>query len=805
MGLAVAVPAVAEFSSTPQTDWGVQTKGNSNTIGQWAALSWEVDQVGGTIFIGGNYLEVTDGTRVESQPYFAGFDAETGDFQPWFRPQVGSAVFAMQPTSDGGLLVGGEIDTWNGIQIGSLVKIDPATGDLWPGWQTRAFGGNSVIRDLKLEADGWVYAVGSFSQVNEGNGPIAANGAFRFDPLTGAIDQTWLPSIDEGGAAWGVSRSKTQDVVYVAGFFTSVAGDDTSGGFVGLDDTGAIVQNRDDIVPYNGCRDIFPYCIQMYDVEATEAGHIWVVGVEHALYAIDEATGDLIQHHYTGCNPAFNDCLGKNWYGGEFQELERDGNRIYATCHCWTDLYSHDEVIPHANPPAEATRTTIKAIAAFDATTTDHIPSFAPALTGDSGGFGVHVNQNDGCLWVVGGFGSYGAPGGPQPPARDVVRLCDEAGPGPAGPTTPPPTPSVCTVSGDAAGAVVDWTNSPYAIATVIHRAVADGAPSWAGRVEAPDATFTALPVDNQLNEFFVQHVYDPGQRSPLISCGVLDLLPGELTAATDCVATLGPDGEAILNWVPGDNAASHIVRRSVDGGTSYWRGRVTDGGTTFTDTLITPGKTYGFTIFAKSVDGSEAEGTPCAPDVLIELPGPGVITACAASLLADGSIQLDWDEGENFDRYIVRRSVNDGTVYWRARIDSVDPAGSAQFLDTATNPGSSYAFTVEGVGTDGSVTEPIACDPSPVLVPTPTVTPAASCSVLDNGSSYTVSWTYEEGAPAAEAIVFRSRDGGSFGWRARTSDASFEDTSVSSASTYAYQVRLLDEANVRSEPVDCL
>lgn len=450
---------------------------------------------------------------METQPYFAAFDAETGAFQPWFRPAVGSAVFAMQPTSDGGLLVGGEIDTWNGLQIGSLVKIDPLTGELWPGFPTRAFGGNSVVRDLKLESDGWVYAVGSFSEANEGDGAFAAHGAIRFDPITGDIDETWLPSVDEGGAAWGVSRSMTQDVTYIAGFFTSVEGDTDNGGFVGLDDAGAVVQDRS-IIPFNGCgADRFPYCVQMYDVEATESGHLWVGGVEHALYAVDEASGELIQHHYTGCNPAFNDC-DRNWYGGEFQEIQRDGDRIYATCHCWTDLYSHDEVIPHANPPAEATRTTIKSVAAFDVVTTDHIPAFAPQMTGDSGGFGLHVNPFDGCMWLAGGYGSYGAPGGPQPPGHDVIRICDETGPGPAAVTTAPPTPNECVVSGDADGVTVDWTNNQYAIATVIHRKVGDGNASWAGRVNDLGITFSGPAANLNLNEFFVEQVCEPGQRS---------------------------------------------------------------------------------------------------------------------------------------------------------------------------------------------------------------------------------------------------------------------------------------------------
>ncbi|MFW2381917.1 MAG: hypothetical protein ACN4GZ_09180, partial [Acidimicrobiales bacterium] len=461
-------------------------------------------------------------------------------------------------------------------------------------------------------------------------------------------------------------------------------------------------------------------------------------------------------------------------------------------------------VIQHTQPPAEATRTTIKSIAAFDVTTTNHITSFAPQLTGDSGGFGVHVNPSDGCLWLVGGYSSYGAPRGPQPPARDVARLCDEAGPGPASPTTPPPPPELCSVSGDENGVTVSWTNNDYAQSAVVHRSVDTGVPSWAGRVDAPATTFDGTPAPLKLNEFFVEHVYEPGQRSALVSCGTVDLVPGEVLPATSCTTAIGGDGEAILNWVSGDNTVSHIVRRSVDGGPDYWRARV-DGDETYVDSLITPGRTYVFTVVAKGADETEADPTLCDPEVFVPQPAPGVVGSCSAVVLADNSIQIDWDEAVNIDRYVVRRSVNGGPSYWRARLYSVDENGSLSFLDNLTQPGASYSFEVTAIGIDGSVGDPVSCEPDPVIVPLPIVAPIEQCTLIDNGSSFALSWTYLPDEAAADAIVFRSRDGGAYGWRARTSDTQFEDFNISSSSSYTYQVRLVDDDGVRSEPVDCL
>jgi hypothetical protein len=800
VALAVAVPALAEFSSDKQTDWGVQTKGNSDTISEWAALAWEVDQVDGTIFIGGNYLEVTNGSQIHSQPYLSAFDAETGAWQSWFRPEVGSAVFALQPTPDGGLLVGGEIGTWNGDLIGSLVKIDPATGDRWPGFPTRLFGGNTVVRDLKLESDGYVYAVGSFTQANDGDGPFGVSGAVRFDPITGDIDQTWTPTLTSG-AAWGVSRSKTQNVTYIAGFFQEVNSDNETRGFVGVDDTGTVVTDRS-IVPFNGCT-TFAYCSQLYDVEATEAGHIWVAGVEHALYILDETDGSLVKQHYTGCDPSRNDCF-VNWVGGEFQEIERVGERIYASCHCWHDIFSDDQIIYHREGSGE--HHTIKGLGAFDAATGEIIPEFQPELRGDSGGFGMHQNPSDGCLWVVGGFSSYGSPGGPQPPSYDVVRICDELGPGPAaGPAAAPPTPTACVVTHEPGQteATLFWTAEPSATGTILYRRVNEGSTFWMGRVDPPAAsTFVTSPVSVSLTHYFVQHAYPAGQRSDLLPCGSVDLRP-DLTPATECSVAVGPNNEAILNWQAGNDNADFVVRRSVDGGPNYWRARVTDTG--YTDNLIVLDKSYTFTVEARDASGEVAPATPCSPSILIKSPSPDSVGWCVATILPDNTISIEWPDGSSTARYIVRRSVNNSPSYWRARVDSLGGGGTLSYVDPLVTLGSSYVFTVEAVGTDNSATPATPCSPSPVVVEAPPVIPASSCAVVDSGGSYTIAWTYGEGAPASDAIVERARnDVGTFGWRARTSETTFIDSRLQPGVDYSYRVRMVSDDERRSEPTVC-
>ena len=606
--LAFARPAAAEYESTPQTSWGVTTKGDSNTIQEWAALAWEIDQVGSTVFIGGNYLDVTDGVRTERQPYLAAFSSSSGEWQSSFTPAVGGPVFALEPTADGGLLVGGELRSWNGQNMGGIAKIDPVTGDLWPGFQTKVFGGSVVVRDIKIEEDGLAYAIGRFTRANDGGSPATVSGAIRFDPITGALDRSWTPMLSDG-SGWGLDRSPNRNSVYLAGYFQSVNGESGTRGFAEIDDAGNVIRGRS-IVPFNGCTSSRDYCSYMFDVEVTEQGHIWVGGVEHALYVIDEVSGDLVWQHYSACNPNLHDCGGRNWFGGDWQEIYRDGDRIYASCHCWFDLYTDDKRIDHVNPTG--TRESVRSTAAFDVTTGLVIPTFKPDLRGDAGGFGLFVSPTDSCLWMAGGYTSTRLADGRFTPTRDVVRICD--------PDTRPPGGSI-----------------------------------------------------------------------------------------TACDAQTQPDGTIRLNWNQADGAVRYIVRRSVDGSPNYWRARVPAGGgaaASYTDDLITPGR--------------------------------------------------------------------------------------------------SYTFTVEAVAPNGTAQSPVTCQPAPISVDPGTVAPAASCSLQASPTLNQVNWTRAAGAPANDAIVFRSRNGGSFGWRARTATTSLDDTRIERQASYQYQVVMVAADGTRSSPTSC-
>ena len=199
------------------------------------------------------------------------------------------------------------------------------------------------------------------------------------------------------------------------------------------------------------------------------------------------------------------------------------------------------------------------------------------------------------------------------------------------------------------------------------------------------------------------------------------------------------------------------------------------------------------------------AAPTPCSPSVLIEPPGPDAVSWCEAAVLADQTIRLDWPDGAATDRYVIRRSVDGGPSYWRSRVSSDGAGGTLGYVDPLISVGSSYAFTVEAIGTDGSTTTATPCNPTPVVVEAPPVIPASSCTVSDQNGSFGLVWTYGDGASASDAIVERARDDiGVFGWRTRTNATTFVDSRVEPGFGYTYRVRMVADDERRSDPTIC-
>ncbi len=775
-------PAGAEITVPQQTSWGLADEGATNNIANWDSLGWAVEQVGGMMLAGGKFLNVTNGSNTINQSWIAAFDAGTGTVLPWWRPDVGGAVLTIENSPDGGVFVGGEMGDWNGIQLGALVKIDPATGELWPGFNTRVFGGNSVVRDIRLENDGWLYVVGSFTTASANGNPQPVSGAIRINPNTGAIDQNWIP-MAQGGSVWGVSVSALRNEVYLTGWFTSINNAASTDGFAGVSSTnGSVLRNRTTI-PYNtcvGCSNNY----RLYDVVATEFGDIWVAGEQHALFILDETDLNMDLMHYTGCD--LNQQPNCQRRGGEFQEIERAGDRIYAGGHFWGSHLTDTEIIYLTGQFPTGTPTgTVSAVAAYDVQTRQRIQAFNPYMSGDAGSFGIAL-ASDGCLWLTGGINTVGLPGSQQS-ARDLARLCDSAGPGPDPQPNPAPPPAVaCTATANGDLITLNWTVPAEATDTVIERAVNAGNYNWRGVVAAPGTQFSENGSSGNLNTYRVRAKYTAGWVSATTQCDPpIDLGGGGVNVAPPATCAASNSGTAAtITWAASADAVDYRVYRSVNGGNTWWRGITQT--TSFSDTLQSSG-THQYTVQARGVDGVWSTSTTCLPPLDPQAGGGGSVdppATCAASNSGTAAT-ISWDASAGATDYRVYRSVNGGNTWWRGITQTTS------FNDTLQGSGS-HQYTVQARGVDGVWSVSTVC--SPPLDPTAgqTADPVASCTAAVVGGGAEITWPAS--AQAVNYRIYRSVGGGNTFWRGVTSNLVFNDSLVSGQShLYSVQARGAD------------
>ena len=685
-------PSEAEIVDDQRTSWGLATFGESRVVANFDALGWAVEEVSTTIYAGGNFLDVTNGNETHRQPYLAAFATSSGTWNPNFTPTVGGPVLTLEAAPDGGLFVGGEMDEWNGQTVGALVKIDPITGEMWPGWNTRLYGETSVVRDLSLGPDGWLYAVGTFNTASDSNNPQTVSNVVRMNPETGAIDWSWLPATS-GGSVWGISASYTQPTVYIVGWQNVFNGEQV----VGLSSTDATQ------VVWDGFEINYPCCDHMFDVQATPHGTVLAVGEQHGAYFYDENNAmELVVSHVTSYDSRYQDNNVRR--GGDFQDIEMVGDRLYASCHCWGSHSSLDgpTVLPYSGNLANTGGThtgRVSSTVAYDATTGARILSFDPYMSGDVGGWGA-VGASDGCLWIAGGINAVGSPGS-QAPGRDLVRLCDENGPEPPI-LNPGPATCVATLSGDVVS--VDWDTVANAADYVIYRTVDGGSQSWRGRSSA--APFIDTNRDSEL-VYFVAARDGAGVKTERTECTteVIVVPPDQLDPPANCLATIDGDTIAVA-WDAVDAAGDYVVYRSVDGGTQYWRGRVTS--TNFDDTNRDAQLTY--YVAAVGPDRDRSERAMCETIDGPPPPEPEVVEPVASCAVvrpdaALNDVSVEWPVSADPDAlYVIYREVDGGNRFWRGRTSDLT------FSD-ALRLGTIEYFVQVKVGNERS--EFTACEPT--------------------------------------------------------------------------------------------
>ncbi|MGF1598983.1 MAG: hypothetical protein ACFCVK_19015 [Acidimicrobiales bacterium] len=596
--------AGGEISANGEVTWGVYGMDTTTESDAIQSLVFAIEQIGNRIYVGGKFLEARPNASSPgvAQPYLVAFDAGTGALIPDFRPSLEGPVYALQASPDGSrLFVGGEFRSIDGDnEARGLAALDPATGAVDTTWRakvTNVSGARGMVKSLTISGD-QLYLSGRFDRVGGGNRPLHLTDKVARVALADGTADPAFATVVAGGAVWGVAVAPDGSKVYLAGYHDTVDGNPAGADFSVLDAAnGRLIPGLSDVGGNSTNTD------RRYGQDVVAVGDlVFWGGSEHIVRVFRISDGSLVREHSTT-------------RGGDFQDLEVVGDRVYASCHCYTEHLADYNYWPNRPTiPAGVAVTPIKYVAAYSATTGEHLPSFLlDASAARAGVWAIH-GDTAGCLWVGGDLTRITTVSGGDRAAGGFAKFCPGDGGDAIAPTTP--TDLVQTRAEDRK-VVLRWTGSTDNVAVAHYELTRDGAPVgtraggpstlWFTDTElepGTDYAYTVVAVDAAGNRSGAATITAATTGGPVV--------PVAPPAPTGLRSTLQTRERIVLTWDDTAGATGYAVERLDDTGFVEIG---TKSGRWFTDTGLAPATTHRYRVVAVT-----AEGVRSAPSIDIDV-----------------------------------------------------------------------------------------------------------------------------------------------------------------------------------------
>jgi fibronectin type 3 domain-containing protein len=264
----------------------------------------------------------------------------------------------------------------------------------------------------------------------------------------------------------------------------------------------------------------------------------------------------------------------------------------------------------------------------------------------------------------------------------------------------------------------------------------------------------------------------------------------------TGVAATAGV-GQVSLSWTASTGAAGYNIYRSLtsgsEGTTAYVSGVTA---TSYTDTAVTDGTAYYYTVSAENSAGNSAQSSQvtATPTTGVTVPAtPTGVTATAGV----SKVSLAWTASSGATSYNVYRSTTSGGEGTTAYASGIT---TASYTDSSATAGTTYYYKVAAVnsaGTSAQSSEVSATPTSGVTVPAAPTGVTATAGV----SQVALGWTASSGATSYN--VYRSTSSGGEGTTAYVSGltgTSYTDTGVTAGTTYYYTVAAANSAGTSAQ-----
>ncbi|WP_436699559.1 fibrinogen-like YCDxxxxGGGW domain-containing protein [Nocardioides sp. BYT-33-1] len=496
-------------------------------------------QSGDRMFVAGNFRYVrTDGGSEWEQPYLAAFDVTTGNWISSFRPTFDQQVRTLATLPDGRIVAGGLFSQVNGQPAAALVALDPETGATATDWSTqvenRLTGGVASVRSLAVVGDHLVVG-GGFTHV-KGAGQATwsyMRNLALLDVSDGLPVSGWNPELN--GTVASVAGSEDATQVYAVGFFSQAKG------AVSAKRAAAVLVDGSGSLATPAWNPTWSNTNDYQRTVATAPGQIWVGGSEHSMFGFSPTT--FARQRTTIFDPH-----------GDLQALGRDGDVMYAGCHCNANSYTDATTWPlNSTPWTQAD--TVHWAGAFDASTGERIPGFTPTLRSRLGsGIWAITTDSHGRVWMGGDIVTAASARSAKDPSGGFARFSPRD-------VSPPSRPSGLRVVGQTGTTVTLGWDASSDPSGVRYQVLRDDRP-----IATTTATTVTLPFDGT-SRYFVRAADGAGNvsasTSVLTVARVTELVaadaawswwyqpvaPGDGWAEPGYDDSAWPTGAATLGW----------------------------------------------------------------------------------------------------------------------------------------------------------------------------------------------------------------------------------------------------------------
>ena len=339
-----------------------------------------------------------------------------------------------------------------------------------------------------------------------------------------------------------------------------------------------------------------------------------------------------------------------------------------------------------------------------------------------------------------------------------------------------PSAPSLQELTGDGE-VTLTWTASANATSYIVYNGTSSASPPGTTLVSGLTTTtyVDTSVVVGKTYYFLVKAVNLAGKSgaSNIVSAKPIPLAPTTLTA------TAG-DTQISLSWTASTGATSYAIYRGTTAGGESSTPIATVTGEAYTDTGLTDGTTYYYTVAAIDAGGTsspsnEASATPLPP-----------VAAAPSGLSAtpgNAQVSLTWTASAGATSYDVYRGTSTGA-------ESSTPIATvtgAAYVDTSVTNGTAYFYTVAAVNLAGMSGPSNEASATP-LPPAPSA--PTGLSATPGNAQVSLTWTASAGATSYDVYRGTSTGGESLTPIAvGVTGLAYTDTGVTNGTTYFYTV----------------